>query len=257
MQFTRQPIIETIITPKEGYKLQVKGTRSDQSDYQVDALELVLFGTIPFYRSLEGLSPFLVPAADFTVEQMRETRAPLKHATYERAKSVKESQPRDAKKSSSSTASKDRSREPKRVDSNDAPEGDAAWERRKRSRRRSPTDDSATRGNLKVGSSDGAPPSYDLSESDAPTSPGSVKTYDLVPPPTRFVSEVMNEQGKEGAQFSPEPRQVLRAEPSSLDAVEAILRSSAPDTPHIQPKPATEEHSKRPAPIEPPHLEGE
>lgn len=45
MNFTREPIIETIITPKDGYKLVVRNSKGDsQEEYHVDAVEVVSFG---------------------------------------------------------------------------------------------------------------------------------------------------------------------------------------------------------------------
>lgn len=79
MDFTREPIIETIITPKEGYKLVVKNSRiENQEDYVVDAVEIVSFSGTPFFRSLERPRAFLLPVADFEVTEVRETRMVLK-----------------------------------------------------------------------------------------------------------------------------------------------------------------------------------
>lgn len=251
MQFTRQPIIETIITPKEGYKLQVRSVRADQGAHQVDALELVLFGTIPFYRSLEGLSPFLVPAANFEIEQVRETRAQLKHAVNERAKSPKESHSKDAKKGSS-VSSRDRQREPKRSEA-EASDGDGNWERRKRLRKRHPTDDGASKGS-KEEYRDSIP-----SESQDPAmnlvpSPPMVKTYDLVPPPTRLVAEAMTDQVKGKVAMHREAPIESQPEPSALDAVEAILRSSAPVSEEHSVRGNDDDFSNQSWPVEPPEF---
>ena len=87
MNFTREPIIETIITPKEGYKLTVKCTKGGASEYNVDAIEVVNFGTALFYRSLERPKAFLLPMSDFEVLETKETRVAIKSASVE--KSVK------------------------------------------------------------------------------------------------------------------------------------------------------------------------
>ncbi|MCB1117669.1 MAG: hypothetical protein KDK50_03700 [Chlamydiia bacterium] len=87
MNFTREPIIETIITPREGYKLTLKCTKGGASEYNVDAIEVVNFGTALFYRSLERPKAFLLPMSDFEVLETKETRVAIKSAAVE--KSVK------------------------------------------------------------------------------------------------------------------------------------------------------------------------
>jgi hypothetical protein len=81
VNFTREPIIETVITPKEGCKLVVRNSKAaGQEEYFVDAAEVVSFGTSFFFRSLERPKSFLVPVTDYEVIEVRETRMVLKHA---------------------------------------------------------------------------------------------------------------------------------------------------------------------------------
>lgn len=85
MNFTREPIIETIITPKDGYKLIVRNSKgSGQEEFFVDAIEVVSFGHALFFRSLERPKSFLVPVSDYEVLETRETRMVLKTAPMER-----------------------------------------------------------------------------------------------------------------------------------------------------------------------------
>lgn len=87
MNFTREPIIETIITPKEGYKLHVRNSKGGgQEDYLVDAVEVVSFGHSFFFRSLEKPKSFLVPVSDYEIVEVKETRVVLKSAQVERIK---------------------------------------------------------------------------------------------------------------------------------------------------------------------------
>ncbi|MGM0440440.1 MAG: hypothetical protein ACQEP8_04945 [Chlamydiota bacterium] len=82
MYFTREPIIETIISPKEGFKLVARNSKgSGQEDFLVDALEVVSFGNAFFYRSLEKPKSFLVPVSDYEVLEIRDTRLVLKHSS--------------------------------------------------------------------------------------------------------------------------------------------------------------------------------
>jgi hypothetical protein len=86
VDFTREPIIETVITPREGCKLAVRSSKtSSQEEYFVDAVEIVSFGTALFYRSLERPKNFLVPVSDYEVLEVREARMVLKHVGGDRS----------------------------------------------------------------------------------------------------------------------------------------------------------------------------
>lgn len=86
MDFTREPVIETVITPKEGSKLVIRSSKGNgQEEYFVDAVEVVTFGNSIFFRSLERPKPFLVPASDYEVLEVREARIVLKNVGMERS----------------------------------------------------------------------------------------------------------------------------------------------------------------------------
>lgn len=86
MDFTREPIIETIITPKEGYKLVIRSSKSvGQEEYFVDALEIVAFGHALFFRSLERPKAFLVPVSDYEILEVKEARMVLKNVGLDRS----------------------------------------------------------------------------------------------------------------------------------------------------------------------------
>lgn len=85
MDFTREPIIETVITPKEGCKLVVRSSKSaGQEEYFVDAVEVVSFGNALFFRSIERPKAFLAPASDYEVLEVREARMVLKNVGLDR-----------------------------------------------------------------------------------------------------------------------------------------------------------------------------
>lgn len=85
MEYTREPIIETVITPKEGCKLVVRSSKGTaQEEYFVDALEVVSFGHSFFFRSTERPKAFLVPATDYEVLEVREARMVLKNVGMDR-----------------------------------------------------------------------------------------------------------------------------------------------------------------------------
>lgn len=86
MDFTREPIIETVVTPKEGCKLVVRNSKNaGQEEYFVDAVEVVSFGNSVFLRSTERPKAFLVPASDYELLEVREARMVLKNVGIERA----------------------------------------------------------------------------------------------------------------------------------------------------------------------------
>lgn len=86
MDFTREPIIETVITPREGFKLVVRSSKGiGQEEYFVDAVEVVSFGQSCFFRSLEKPKAFIVPANDYEVLEVREARIVLKNVGLERS----------------------------------------------------------------------------------------------------------------------------------------------------------------------------
>lgn len=86
MDFTREPMIETVITPREGAKLVVRSSKaSAQEEYFVDAVEVVTFGSAIFFRSTEKPKAFLVPASDYEVLEAREARIVLKNVGSDRS----------------------------------------------------------------------------------------------------------------------------------------------------------------------------
>ena len=86
MNFTRDPIIETVITPREGCKLVVRSSKgANQEDYFVDALEVVSFGHSFFFRSTERPKSFLVPVSDYEIFESKEPKMALKNATADRS----------------------------------------------------------------------------------------------------------------------------------------------------------------------------
>ena len=85
MNFTREPLIETVIVPREGCRLILRSSRNEsQEEFTVDAVEIVSFGPALFYRSLEKPRPFLVPIGDYEVVEVKESRVVLKNAPFER-----------------------------------------------------------------------------------------------------------------------------------------------------------------------------
>ena len=86
MEFTRQPIIETVISAREGFKLVVRSSKgASQEEYFVDAVEVVSFGNALFFRSTEKPKAFLAPVTDYEVLEVREARMVLKNVGLDKA----------------------------------------------------------------------------------------------------------------------------------------------------------------------------
>jgi len=83
--FTREPIIETILSPRDGCKLCIRNSKvAGAEELFVDAIEVVSFGHAFFFRSQERPKPFLVPVSDYEIFEVKETRVVLKNITHER-----------------------------------------------------------------------------------------------------------------------------------------------------------------------------
>ncbi|MGR3951445.1 MAG: hypothetical protein QRY74_00765 [Chlamydia sp.] len=84
MDFTREPIIETVITARDGHRIVIRSSKnSGQEEFFVDALEVVSFHNTCFYRCLERPKAFIVPASDYEVLEIRESRISLKTPSFE------------------------------------------------------------------------------------------------------------------------------------------------------------------------------
>lgn len=205
MDFTREPIVQTVITPKEGCKIVVRSSKnSGQEEYFVDAVEVVSFGSAIFFRSLERPKSFLVPATDYEVLEVREARMVLKNVGVDRA--IKIGGGRDANVRGGRDHSHEK-HEPAVEAESEAAEGgskadskqegrvDKKRDRRRNSRRRRGRDDSA----VKEGGeeeSEGAErvelpkPNYSEGGSGEQLPMTSVLTS-LLPPPQTLISETI------------------------------------------------------------------
>jgi hypothetical protein len=85
VDFTREPLVETVITPKEGFKLMIRASSGNsEEEYVVGAVEVVSFGHCYFFRSLEKPKAFLLPMTEYEVVETREIRTVLKKPQIEK-----------------------------------------------------------------------------------------------------------------------------------------------------------------------------
>ncbi len=145
MDFTREPIIETIITPREGFKLAIRSSKGiGQEEYFVEAIEIVSFGSALFFRSLERPKCFMVPVTDYEVLEVREARMVLKNVGLDSTikigggRDAGHREPRPSKASQREVAEKGENEEATVVKSTNGTEAriDKKRERRRQSRRR-------------------------------------------------------------------------------------------------------------------------
>lgn len=173
MNFTREPIIETVITPKEGYKLVVRNSKvGGQEEYFVDAVEVISFRNASFFRSLEKPKCFLVPVTDFEILEARESRMVLKTPTNERG--IKIAGGREAPMKVKEDASAAEAELPLPAE----PRGDKRRERRRSRKRRGEGEE--TQEELLP---EERKPDEKKVEEKRPERPG------LIPPPTTLISE--------------------------------------------------------------------
>lgn len=86
MHFTREPIVETVITPREGCRIILRNSKGNsQEEYAVEAVEVVSFGSALFFRCLEKPKAFLLPVSDYEVLETKETRVILKSISLEKS----------------------------------------------------------------------------------------------------------------------------------------------------------------------------
>ncbi len=86
MNFTREPIVETIISAKEGYKLSIKSSKHvNEEEYLVDAVEVVSFSGALFYRSGEKPKSFFIPIHDYEIQEVREARLTIRSPVMEKS----------------------------------------------------------------------------------------------------------------------------------------------------------------------------
>lgn len=86
MEFTREPVVETIISPKEGYKLVIRNSKGPgHEEHFVDAIEIISFGSALFFRSLEKPKAFVLPVSDYEVLEVREAKMIFKHPQQDKS----------------------------------------------------------------------------------------------------------------------------------------------------------------------------
>lgn len=242
MNFTREPIIETIITPKDGYKLIVRSSKaSGGEEFAVDAVEVVSFGNALFFRSQERPKSFLVPVSDFEIVEAKETRVVLKSASFERSIKI-----------GGGKASKEKEEQPEAAEQR--PE--KKRERRRRHRRKVATTvegETAQQPASEEKATEGGG-----AEDETPVSSSLVSR--LIPPPSQLISDKWGKDAREAAPQATEGD--VLPEPLAADEAEAKRqekpkrgrrkKSAEESVPEKSDPAQPEEGSEEQSPSEPP-----
>ncbi|MEX1012792.1 MAG: hypothetical protein WD595_02430 [Waddliaceae bacterium] len=190
MDFTREPIVESVITPKEGFKLVIRSSKNTtQEEFFVDSVEVVSFGgNFFFLRSLERPKSFLVPAMDYEVLEVRETRMVLKTVGMDRTIKIGGGKP--PKKVEASPSKDEETEIPEKEDAKNA-RLEKRRERRRQGRKRREKDEPQ----LTAESSETSAPEAEKQEQVVQPRPTRI-----LPPPSRLISETI-ERYKEDSAF--------------------------------------------------------
>lgn len=86
MHFTREPIIESILSARDGYKLVLRNSKTASSaEISAEVIEIVSFAGTVFYRSQDRSRNFLLPAIDFEIVEVKDARLVLKNISLEKS----------------------------------------------------------------------------------------------------------------------------------------------------------------------------
>lgn len=217
MNFTREPIIETIISPKEGYKIVVRNSKAEgKEEYIVEAVEVVSFGSSFFFRSVDKAKAFLVPVSDYEIIETKEARMVLKNAPIDR--SIKIGSKKEPKREEAPVEEEEVAIAGPAPQEGDTMRGDKRRDRRKSKRRR----EAAAREKGEERPQAAAP-----QKSDEPIMSSSMMGT-LIPPPPNLISETMSRYKAytiPPSDLIPEP---VKIEEESYEVVEEEITPSEP-----------------------------
>jgi len=226
VHFTREPLTETIITPREGYKLLLRAVGECQEEYVVDSVEVVTFGACWFFRSLEKPRVFLLPMLGYEIVEIQETRTVLKKPQV--GKTIKIG----AKKKDVLKAVKAKEKEEEEEEEEESPPREEAkrqakkWTRARRS---------------KIGKGEVVPEPKDEEGASGMKKSEPIRRTTLLPPPTSLISEQIDRYKhhlvEHGAFLPPDEGGAVEGNPEEPSAtVEEDL--STPFNEGISPQPS-------------------
>ncbi|WP_201456603.1 GrgA family transcription factor [Chlamydia sp. 17-3921] len=257
MYFTRDPVIETVITSREGYKLSIRNTKHySQDPFIVEAIEVISLGRVCFFRNCDHSKPFMVPAGDYEVMEIRDAKINLKAIGLDKGikiaggrealiKLSKSSQvvnnvPPNAKPSQdspleekateivTSTAGKKEKKE-SRKDKDSFKENEKWKEKKKHGSRKNSKEIAELTGSSQemLGAV-----TEELWEASQESISNEHKKFSLLPPPAKLISEVISQTTVDPAITSADLNESLQAlVEESSEVISALLSMS--DTEHV------------------------
>ncbi|MGH2639530.1 MAG: hypothetical protein ACRDF4_09665 [Rhabdochlamydiaceae bacterium] len=242
MNFTREPIIETIISPREGYRLIVRSTKhASDEEFTVDAVEVVSFGSALFYRSLEKPHPFLLPVADYQVVEGKESRVVLKNAPFERTIKIGGGREASFKKEPEETDERMLHLKIEDDSSDESTSSESGMERkreRRRNRRRRGGHEQRDEQHRPLSEPMSSEPKSEVSHATSKEPFVAPLFTHLIPPPTSLISDSIqkykDQQAKEPPALAPEPAEIPQKEgEGEANSISRTLIEPPPFTPGV------------------------
>jgi len=228
VNFTREPLIETVIVPREGCRLILRSSRNEsQEEFTVDAVEIVSFGPALFYRSLEKPRPFLVPIGDYEVVEVKESRVVLKNAQFERTIKIGGGREGSLRKNEDEEQVLPIALEDEIADESEPPSHDKKRDRGRRSRRRRPSDE---REDIRHRAEETqefkpAPPK----EAQQPKEPHVIPSFShLIPPPTTLISQNIQKYKDQQSGNLPPQEELPKEEETDSNSISRVAVESKP-----------------------------
>jgi hypothetical protein len=204
VHFTREPIIESILSARDGYKLVLKSSKTNSSaEISAEVVEIVSFAGSVFYRSQDRSKNFLLPAADYEINEVKDARLVLKNISLEKSNKLSNPQKEQVVSDSESEAQEDLSHEmsedqdqAQQTQSAPQAQSNSRLERRRerrRNRRRRHSEERSQEDKKDL-SAELSQEQTDIAsgeENQESIAPMPVPTLNLIPPPTTLISQTL------------------------------------------------------------------
>jgi len=198
VHFTREPIIESILSARDGYKLVLKSSKNPSSaEVSAEVLEIVSFSGAVFYRSQDRSKNFLLPATDYEVVEVKDARLVLKNISLEKSSKLqnppKEHVHHEADLDGSEEALSSPSEDSEAPQVATSQPSNSRLERRRerrRNRRRRHNEERAQHEKVE-NTENTAAESSDVVQDTDESSQAPIPTINLIPPPTTLISQTL------------------------------------------------------------------
>jgi hypothetical protein len=227
VHFTREPIIESVLSARDGFKLVLKNSKmSSSSEVSAEVIEIVSFSGNVFYRSQDRSKNFLLPASDYEVQEVKDSRLVLKNITLEKSNKLQNPPKESASREIEEELVAEESGEIEAVSepvSTPSAGGSSRLERRRERRRNRRRRQSEEKANQDKSS----PSSTEVQESEIleesiqnegldegiVTQSAPIPTIHLIPPPTTLISQTLARYKEKEPSSEGENSQDIASEP--------------------------------------------